>query len=94
MGWYGLVYNTPSFGWNLYLVFAFPAFFSSIIALCQPFMENYFGRKPLLTGALTTSGTLLLLTLAVPEGKYPNNWPVIACANIGTICVTMCFGVG
>ena len=40
MGFYGLSFNTPSFDWNIYLVFAFPAFISIPMSLINPTLEN------------------------------------------------------
>ncbi len=40
MGYYGLVYNTPTFDWNVYLVFVFPAFFTLPVVLVSPILEN------------------------------------------------------
>ena len=40
MGYYGLVYNTPTFDWNVYLVFVFPAFFLLPVVLLLPYLEN------------------------------------------------------
>ena len=37
---YGLIYNTPSFDWNVYITFVMPAFFSFPVLIVQPFIEN------------------------------------------------------
>ena len=57
MGYFGLVYNTPTFDWNIYLVFVFPTFGLIPIVLLQPWVENKFGRKPMVTFALLIAGT-------------------------------------
>jgi OCT family organic cation transporter-like MFS transporter 4/5 len=89
MGYYGLVYNTPTFNWNIYLVFVFPTLFNIPIALCQPILENRLGRKPILTSSLLIAGTMLVLTMVVPSGI-----PVIVLAWIGTVSCSMAFGGG
>lgn len=89
MGYFGLIYNTPAFDWNIYLVFVLPTFFTIPTSLIQPAFENKLGRKVLLTFSLLTAGVLLLLTLAVPKGI-----PVIVLAWIGTISCSVAFGVG
>lgn len=89
MGYFGLLYNTPAFDWNIYLVFVFPSFISLPIAILQPFFENKIGRKPVLTFSLVTAGLLLLLTMVVPKGL-----PVIILAWVGTIACSVAFGGG
>lgn len=89
MGYFGLVYNTPAFDWNIYLVFIFPTFFTIPLSFLQPSMENIMGRKLVLTGSLMSAGVLLLLTIVVPEGI-----PVIVLAWIGTIATQISFGDG
>ena len=49
LGYYGLIYNTPPLSWNLYLVFIFPTFFTIPVLFVEPYLENKFGRKKLLT---------------------------------------------
>jgi len=44
MGYYGLVFNTPSFDWNLYLVFVLPGLLAIPLAIGQPFFVNKLGR--------------------------------------------------
>jgi hypothetical protein len=68
MGYFGLVYNTPAFDWNIYLVFVFPTFFMIPVSLSQPFMENRLGRKPVMTSTMVLAGLCLLLTSGVPKG--------------------------
>ena len=94
MGYYGLIYNTPSFGWNIYITFCMPAFFLLAIITVQPFIENKFGRKPFLTFLLLLSGILLLCTLAIPKGMFIHNWPIMVFAWIGTIACNVAFGLG
>ena len=94
MGYYGLIYNTPSFGWNLYITFCMPAFFTLPMMVIEPFLENYFGRKPLLTFLMLLSGTLLLCTVAIPDGMFSHNWPIMTFAWIGTVACSVSFGLG
>ena len=93
LGYFGLMYHTPSFEWNQYLVFVFPAFPSLPIALILPFIENKLGRKPLLTLPLLISGVLLLITLAF-DGPDNVQWPVIVLSWISTSLLSVAFGVG
>ena len=82
MGYYGLIYNTPAFDWNVYLVFIFPGILGIPQSLVLPFIENRLGRKLVITISLFLTGTLLLLTAVVPKGL-----PVIILAWSGTaIC--------
>jgi len=88
MGYYGLIYNTPAFDWNIYLVFIFPAILGLPQALFMPLIENKLGRKPVLTLSLFMSGALLLLTTLVPKGL-----PVIILAWTSTIVCTFAYMV-
>lgn len=89
MGYFGLVYNTPTYDWNVYLVFVFPTFVTIPFAVIQPFFENKYGRKLILTSSLMAAGLSLLCTLCVPRGI-----PVIILSWIGTISCAAAFGVG
>ena len=94
MGYYGLIYNTPTFGWNLYITFAMPTFFTLPILAIQPFLENRLGRKLMMTSLLLISGILLLCTLTIPNGMFAHNWPVMVFAWVGQISCNIAFGVG
>ena len=54
--------HTPAFDWNVYMVFAFPALILMPTALVQPYLENTFGRKPMLTFPLLLAGLSLIIT--------------------------------
>ena len=60
--YFGLMYHKPQFDWNPYVVFAFPAFILMPTALIQPYLENTFGRKPMLTFPLLLAGLSLIMT--------------------------------
>ncbi len=45
MGFYGLVYNTPTFDWNVYLVFIFPSFLIIPLIIVEPFLENKYDNS-------------------------------------------------
>ena len=94
MGYYGLIYNTPSFGWNLYITFVMPAFFSLPLMVLQPFLENNVGRRRLFTFLMALSAVALVCTLAVPKDKFAHNWPIMVLAWTGTISLNFCFGLG
>lgn len=91
---YGLIYNTPSFDWNVYITFVMPAFFSFPVLIVQPFIENKIGRKWLYTFLMAISGILLLCTLAIPKGMFPHNWPIMTFAWIGTISCNFALALG
>ncbi len=92
-GYFGLMYHTPAFEWNQYLVFVFPAFPSLAFALVLPFIENKLGRKPLLTLPLVIAGTALMINLAF-DGPDNVQWPVIVLSWSSTTLVSIAFGVG
>eukprot|EP00095_Tigriopus_kingsejongensis_P008444 maker-scaffold343_size201629-snap-gene-1.17 protein:Tk08444 transcript:maker-scaffold343_size201629-snap-gene-1.17-mRNA-1 annotation:"unknown" len=78
MAYFGLIYNTPTFDLDPIVVFVIPAVLDFPVVLAYPFMENSFGRKPMLTGSLLVAGFFLLMTVTVPAG-----WPVIILSTIG-----------
>ena len=94
MGYYGLIYNTPSFGWNVYITFCMPAFFTLPVLAVEPILENKVGRKPLITFLMLLSGTLLLCTIAIPDGKFAHNWPIMFFAWVGNVACATSFGLG
>ena len=67
MGYFGLVYNTPAFDANKYLVFVLPALIMLPLAPFQPLLDNGFGRKKIITSSLLAGGVILLLTLVFPR---------------------------
>ena len=69
----------------------FKKIFFSVLALLQPFVENKFGRKALLTGSLLVAGTALLLTTVM---RNSGGGAIVTCAWIGTIACSVAFGVG
>ena len=94
MGYFGLIYNTPSFDANIYLVFVVPAMVGIPVSLFQPYFDNKFGRKKMMTIPLVTAGIVLLVTTGIPKGDSIGNWSVIILAWIGTCCCGMAFGMG
>ena len=94
MGYFGLIYNTPSFDANIYLVFVVPALMGIPVSLIQPYFDNKFGRKNMMTLPLVTAGILLLITTGIPKGDPIGNWSVIILAWFGTGCCGMAFGMG
>ena len=73
--YFGLMNHTPEYNWNVYLVFAFPALILMPTALVQPYLENTFGRKPMLTFPLLLAGLSLIVTQMMEQ--YHLELPVI-----------------
>jgi MFS family permease len=90
MGYFGLTYNTPAMDWNIFLVFSFPGMVGYVLGVIEPFIENKFGRKPVLTISLTCCGILLLSTMFFPSGS-PG---ITVCALLGTMFAGAAFGCG
>jgi hypothetical protein len=89
LGCIGLSYNTPTFDWNVYLVFCIPALLVIPITLVMPYFENKVGRKSLLTFSMFFTGFILLCSLAVPKGVFAYNWPVLVFAWIANITLNL-----
>ncbi len=71
-----------------------PAFFSLPANLTQPYFQNKFGRKPILTFLMFVSGVSILCTLTIPDDMFKHNWPVMVFAWVGTVACNTAFGVG
>ena len=94
MGYYGLFYNTPSYNANIYIVFVVPALIGIPVSIFQPYFDNKFGRKNMMTIPLITAGVLLLITTVIPKGDPVGNWSVIIFAWLGTCCCGIATGIG
>ena len=95
MGYYGLMYNTPPFKANIYVVFIVPALIDIPLQLIQPYIENRFGRKPMMTFPLLIAGILLLTTMALSNGDViSNKWAIIILAWVGTCCCGFSLSLG
>ena len=94
MGFFGLVYNTPPFDENIYLVFVVPAIMAIPLSILEPYLNNTLGRKKMLTTPLITAGIMLLIATIIRMGNGASNWPVIILAWIGTCCCQVAFGLG
>jgi hypothetical protein len=85
----GLSYNTPTFGWNTYLVFSIPPLCVIPITMVMPFFENWAGRKGLLSFTLLFTGFILLTSLAIPKDKFAYNWPVLVFAWVANVALNI-----
>jgi hypothetical protein len=90
--YFGLMYHTPAFDWNLYLVFVLPTFIMIPMNFIQPLLENKLGRKAILTFPLLLAGVALISTLAARNGNL--EWPVIVLSWSAIILVDMAFANG
>ena len=88
------VYNTPSFDANIYFVFVVPPLIGIPISIIQPYFDNKFGRKKMMTIPLVTAGILLLISTGIPKENAVGNWCVIVLAWAGTCFCGMAFGMG
>ncbi len=90
MGYFGLIYNTPAFDWSPFLVFMFPAFLILPLCVVEPYFENRFGRKPMLSFTLIGAGLALFVTLLFPRGSLG----IVVFAWAGTVSCSVAFGAG
>lgn len=68
MAYFGIIYNTPAFDWNLFIVFSFPAMLDLPLSIALPFAENTLGRKLPFFILMVTAGLAFLFTIAFDEG--------------------------
>jgi len=85
-GFYGLVFNTPSFDANIYLVFAIPPLLNLPLCFLLPYLENKIGRKPMFTGFLVFPGLFLMLLAFLPNGEGATKWLIIAVCWFVQLC--------
>lgn len=87
--YYGLSWNTSNLGGNDLVNFTvaggveFPAYTFLLLTL------NRWGRRSILCGSMLVGGTMLILTLLVPEG---NTWGVVVLAMLGKMAITASYG--
>lgn len=87
--YYGLSWNTNNLGGNDLLNFIisgaveFPAYTLLLFTL------NRWGRRNILCSMMLISGTMLLLTVVVPE---EHNWLIVVCAMLGKMAITSSYG--
>ncbi len=86
--YYGLTFNSQPLGGTVMVNFLLnglmeiPAYVISLVVLL------WIGRKLPYVGMMWTGGVALLLTMAVPRGVYAYNWPQVALAMVGKLCIT------
>ncbi len=83
LGYYGIIYFTPSFDWNPYLIFVFPTFFTIPATVMSPYVENKLGRKFTLTIPLFIAGALAVVTPAIPDSAQ---WAVVVFSTASVVC--------
>ncbi len=83
LGYYGIIYFTPSFDWNPYLIFVFPTFFTIPATVVSPYVENKMGRKFTLTVPLFIAGALAVVTPAIPDSA---KWAVVFFCTASVVC--------
>lgn len=87
--YYALSWNTNNLGGNDILNFVIsgaveiPAYLFLLLTL------NRWGRRNILCGCMLMAGTLLLLTMAVPDDY---NWIVVTLAMLGKMAITSSYG--
>lgn len=87
--YYGLSWNTSNLGSNDLLNFVisgaveFPAYTFLLFTL------NRWGRKTILCGCMLAAGTMLLLTMTVPDNM---NWLIVFLAMMGKLAITASYG--
>ena len=93
--YYGLALNMGDVtgGSNIFLNFTIsslleiPAYTAAIVILL------YFGRRMPYALSLFLCGVSLIITVAIPRGYFPNDWPVVAVTLLGKSAITFSFGV-
>lgn len=87
--YYGLSWNTNNLGGNDLLNFVISGAVEIPAYLLLLFTLNRWGRRNILCGCMLTAGTMLLLTMAVPDSM---NWLVVVLAMLGKMAITSSYG--
>ncbi|XP_055696243.1 organic cation transporter protein-like [Lutzomyia longipalpis] len=87
--YYGLSWNTNNLGGNDLLNFVISGAVEIPAYVFLLFTLNRWGRKTILCGCMLVAGTMLLLTMAVPEAQ---NWLIILLAMLGKLAITASYG--
>lgn len=87
--YYGLSWNTNNLGGNDLLNFVISGAVEIPAYLFLLFTLNRWGRRNILCGCMLTAGTMLLLTMAVPDNM---NWLVVVLAMLGKMAITSSYG--
>lgn len=87
--YYGLSWNTNNLGGNDLLNFVISGAVEIPAYLLLLFTLNRWGRRNILCGCMLTAGTMLLLTMAVPDNM---NWLVVVLAMLGKMAITSSYG--
>lgn len=87
--YYGLSWNTGNLGGNDLLNFVISGAVEIPAYTLLLFTLNRWGRRNILCYCMLTAGTMLLLTLAVPDDQ---KWLVITLAMLGKMAITSSYG--
>ncbi|KAG4075747.1 hypothetical protein HA402_003573 [Bradysia odoriphaga] len=87
--YYALSWNTGNLGGNEILNFVISGAVEIPAYLFLLFTLNRWGRRNILCGCMLVAGTLLLLTMAVPDG---HNEIVVTLAMLGKMAITSSYG--
>lgn len=87
--YYALSWNTNNLGGNDILNFVISGAVEIPGYLFLLFTLNRWGRRNILCGCMLFAGTLLLLTMAVPDG---HDWMVVTLAMLGKMAITSSYG--
>jgi len=90
MAYFGLIYNTPTFGFDVRVVFVIPGVAFGWVVFLMPWLENTFGRKVMMAVSFAMCSVPLFLTLAVPRDT---KWLIILLAYAGQCGCSMAFDV-
>lgn len=87
--YYGLSWNTNNLGDNDLLNFVISGAVEIPAYTFLLFTLNRWGRRNILCGCMLVAGTMLLLTMAVPN---EHNWLVVTLAMFGKMAITSSYG--
>ena len=91
--YYGLVMNTENLGGDVFLNFLISGLLEIPAYTVAMWVILKKGRRAPYVSSMLLCGVSLLCIMFVPRGAYPGDWPAVAIALFGKLCITFSFGV-
>ena len=86
--YYGLTLNSGNLGGTIMINFLLNGLVEIPAYTFGMYVLLYLGRKIPFSGMMLVGGIALLFTMAVPRDVYTANWPAVALAMVGKLCIT------
>ena len=93
LSYFGLTMNIGDLGGDVYVNFTISGFLEIPAYTAAILFLLYCGRRFPYAGSLILCGVSLLCVMLVPRGVFSNDWPAMAIALFGKMCITFSWAV-